>query len=351
MNVPTSPAREAAPFSWFATCSMPIYTTLAGVRYDRLFHEADAIVEAYEKGRPLALELYGPDVALAGPALPGISYGHVNCLGSELIFPEDSEVAHTPVYGSLDEGIRALKADVDFEKQGMFPFYLNLWEELKARLPNETIAFRGFKSEGPITTAWALRGEDFFADVLLQPEKTNEYIACVTESILKYRRLIARINGEPENGSGAVSLADDIAAMISPAHWPDMVLPHLQRYFEAQNPTYRNAHIEDLAPGHLKHLDTLGLDMFDPSVSEKLTPELIRDGCSVPFAWRLYSMIYPTLTVEEVGQWVFDAVSQGASRVFTSAARNMDKPEDAAKLNAFIRAAKDVEQRLKQDCP
>ena len=46
---PTAPRkREDVPFSWFVTCGMPTYATLANVRFDRIFREADAIIEAYE---------------------------------------------------------------------------------------------------------------------------------------------------------------------------------------------------------------------------------------------------------------------------------------------------------------
>jgi hypothetical protein len=67
---------------------MSAYAALAGVRYDRLFLDVDAIVEAYVKGEPRARELFGPDVQMAGPAWMGNSYVHVNTLGSRLVFPE-----------------------------------------------------------------------------------------------------------------------------------------------------------------------------------------------------------------------------------------------------------------------
>ena len=59
---------------------MPVYATLAGVRFDRLFLDADAIAEAYTIGRPMAEALFGADVATGGPTWAGISYGHANSL-------------------------------------------------------------------------------------------------------------------------------------------------------------------------------------------------------------------------------------------------------------------------------
>ena len=42
--------REGTPFTWSFSCGMPVYATLAGVRFDRLFLDADAIAEAYTSG-------------------------------------------------------------------------------------------------------------------------------------------------------------------------------------------------------------------------------------------------------------------------------------------------------------
>ena len=84
---PPRRSRDACPFTWYLTCGMPTYSVLAGVRFDRVFHELDAIVEAFAVGEPRARELYGPDVRYSGPGWAGISYGHVNCLGSDLTFP------------------------------------------------------------------------------------------------------------------------------------------------------------------------------------------------------------------------------------------------------------------------
>ena len=95
----------------------------SGVRFDRLFLDADAITAAYTIGRPKAEALFGADVATGGPTWAGISYGHANSLGAKLEFPEDSEVGHTPIYGSMAEGIARLKKNVDFRRQVIFPSF------------------------------------------------------------------------------------------------------------------------------------------------------------------------------------------------------------------------------------
>jgi glycosidase len=97
-------------------------------------------------------------------------------------------------------------------------------------------------------------------------------------------------------------------------------------------------------------LDELGLSNFDPSVSPKLTARLIRDNCRTPFQWRLNSTHYVGRSPADVERWFYEAASDGASGIFTYVAREMCNPEDAAKVRAFIRAAKQVKQLLGDGC-
>jgi len=343
--------RDRMGFGWIVSCGMPAYGTLAGIRYDLLFHDADAIIEAYRKGKPAAMELFGPDVSYGGPGLAGISYGHINCLGAELIFPEDSEVAHRPIYRSLEEGIQALRRDIDFSTAGLMPFYLRLRERLKAAFPQEKIFLSAFSAEGPLTTGWALRGHDFFTDLIENPDAAKEYLGCVTESIIAYRRFVQRVDGLSPSESAAVGLCDDVSAMVSPRLWPELVMPYLERYYAGQSARRRTAHIEDLRVEHLHFLDELQLAEFDPSVSPRLTPALIRDNCSVPFNWRLNCMQLRDMPEEAIRDWVFSAAADGASRVTLAISRTMCTPAAAARVRAFISAAKEAKAILDSGKP
>jgi hypothetical protein len=334
---------------------MPLYARLAGVRFDRIFRERDAILEAFTVGLPRAQELFGPDVSYGGPAWAGISYGHVNCLGSELIFPTGYEVAHTPIYGSLQEGVSALEDAADWGPDewagaGMMPFYLKLWRELKDALPDRAIPFGGFGAEGPITTAWELRGHGFFTDVYDDPGLCREYLRLVTDSVVSYLAFIRAVNGQPAYTQGRIGLYDDVASMIHPGLWPEMVCPFHEQFFVQQTSGLRHAHIENLVPAHLPYLDQLALDSFDPSVSARLTPRDLRDRCSVPFVWRLNSMQVRDWSELEIRQFVFDAVADGASGVFCAIAAIMGDAENAAKVHVFIDAAKQVGALLEDGC-
>ena len=320
---------------------MAAYATLAGVRFDRLFTEFDAIAEAYEKGLPMARKLFGADISYGGPTWAGNSYNHVNALGAPLTFPEDSEVGAKPIYGSLQEGIRALQKKVDFLSVGIMPTYLELWQTLNATYPEHKAPFQA-KAEGPITTAWLLRGHDFFADLLEYPDQAQEYLRLVTQSVIAFIKAVRSFNGQPRVGSAA-GLVDDVAAMIAPSRWPELVLPYLQDYYSRLSTEGRAAHIEDLRVEHLPYLDTLSLDSYDPSLSPWLTPALIRDHCSVPFSWRLNSTHYPGRTPRDIEQWVYESAADGASSVHTIIWREMCSPEVAEMVRAFIHAGREAQ--------
>ena len=342
MNEPQPPrprTRAETPFTWYVNCGMPAYTTLAGVRFDRTFRDVDAIAEAYMVGGPKAREMFGPDLNYGGPAWAGISYGHINCLGSPLRFPENSEVAHAPIYDSLAQGIQALQNKVDWAGAGLMPDYLDLWERLKRAFPDH-----------PITSAWEVRGHGFFTDLYDDPACCQEFLHLLTESIVSYSAFLRSVNGEPAFVETSVGLCDDVSAMVHPRLWPDLVLPFQDQYFCTQTSGARHAHIEDLIPGHLPYLDELRLDRFDPSVSPRLQPRDLRDRCHVPFMWRLNAMQVRDLTREQIRRFVFEAVADGASGVMSIVSRSMIGPEDVKKIHTFIDAAKQVERLLADDC-
>lgn len=348
----TAKRRVAAmPFTWSVTGGIEALSVLAGIRFDRMFTELDAIVSAYRDGGRIAREWFGPDISFGGPRWAGISYGHVNCLGSELIFPEDSEVVHTPVYNSLSDGIRALRRDVDFSRAGLFPFYLDLWAKLKRVFPGQAIPFDAFGAEGPLTTAWLLRGHDFFMDIYDDPPRAKEYLVLVTDSIVKYRKLLARINHSPERDPRGAGIADDGAAMIPPHLWPELVVPHIEQYFTALTSGGRSAHIEDLAPDHLGFLDALRLTSFDPSVSKKLSPSLILARCRVPFTWRFNVIEGASYSPAQTRHWVFAAAAQGAPAVRTDVWRNNCTERGRANILAFVDAARAVQRLLAKGLP
>jgi hypothetical protein len=341
-------ARQKAGFAWHVGVAPGAYMALTGVPIRDYFLDPAACIEIYRKGRPLAREMFGEEVILAGPSTPAISYGHVNGLGSELCFPEGGEVAHTPIHGSLEEGIAALGTPVDFARAGMTPFYLDFRRRLQEAFPGENVGF-SFALQGPITTAWELRGHEMFTDLMEYPDLMEEYLRKVTDSIAAYHHFRCGVLSLPVISPERAGMTDDVAAMVPPKLWGRLVLPAWERYYRAMTTGLRHAHVEDLRPIQLPFLEEIGLGKYDPSISPKLTPQLVAEGCRVPFMWRLGSFRYREMTEQDVEAFVFDAVAGGASEVFTVAAAEICHAEGAVKVRAFIRAAKEAKQHLDAD--
>lgn len=337
--------RQETGFRWFVGSTYLALLEITGIPIKEFNLHPKACIEVYRKGRPRIRELCGEDVGLPGVSTPPISYGHPNGLGSELTFPEGGEVAHEHIYASLREGIRALKEPVDFARAGMAPFYLDFRRELQEAFPDEPVGF-GYGLEGPITTAYELRGEGFFFDLMDEPMLTREFFGLLTESILDFHKFRSKVLDQPVINPESGGMCDDISSMVPPNMFSEYVLPYWEQYYRGVTSGIRRAHVEDLRPDQLKYLEDIGLSSYDPSISPKINPEIIAERCRVPFGWRLGSFHYPYMTCSDIRDFVFKAVGDGASYIFTYVSSTMTNAKTIEKVHAFIRAAEDVERML-----
>lgn len=339
--------RAETGFSWSVSASASALLELADIPIRDYYLDPEAGIEAYRRGVPLLHKMFGPDVGPPGLTTPGISYGHANGLGSELTFPDGGEVGHRHIYESLAEGIEALKPPVDFAKAGMAPFYVAYRERMKEAFPNQDVAF-GYGLEGPITTAYEVRGDGIFYDMMDQPEACRTFLGLLTRSILDFHAFRCSVTGgvvvSPEGGG----MCDDIASMVPPRLFGELVMPFWEPYFAGMTTGRRAAHIEDLTADHLPFLEELGLVRFDPSISAKLNPSIIFERCRVPFGWRLGSFHYAGLTCAEIADFVFQAAADGASSVFTIVAQIMCNEATVEKVNVFKTACGTVARMLEQ---
>lgn len=340
--------RDQTPFSWSVSGTYLSYLKLAGVPIRDFFLSPEAGIEVYRTGRRRVAELFGPEVGATTPATPPISYGHPNALGAELYFPEGGEVAVEHMFqDSLDGAIAALRQPVDFNQAPMAKFYLDFRAQMQRAFPDEKIWF-SYGWEGPVTTGYELRGDAFFFDVLDQPEKTREFLGLLTTSVVDFYAWHCGISGLPVLKPDSAGLCDDIASMIPPPLWGQLVLPFWDQYFSGMTTGKRIAHVEDLRPAQLRHLETIGLWYYDPSISRQLNPRIIAQECRVPFGWRLGSFHYRNLTCADVEDFVFQAAADGASKVFTLLEGNMCEPPNIEKVRAFIRAGQAAQALLEK---
>lgn len=339
------PLRSETKFRWFVGSTYSALLELTGIPIKEFNLNPSAGIELYRKGRPLVWEMFGSDVKLPAIATPPISYGHINGLGAELLFPDDGEVNHGLLCETLEQGIEILKKPIDFELAGMAPFYLEYRRKLQEAFPDEEIGF-GYSFEGPITSAYTLRRDAIFYDAMDKPELTREFLRLLVNSILQFSYFHAKELNRPcidPNGSG---LCDDIASMLNPNMWPEFVLPAWEQYYHGRTTGVRSAHVEDMRPAQLPFLEKIGLVYYDPSISPKLNPKIITQKCRVPFGWRLGNFHYHQMSCQDVEDFVFQAVADGASCVFTHVSNTMCNPKTVQKVHAFIQASKELEKML-----
>jgi len=339
--------RSETQFHWGVISSYDTLLALTGIPIKDFYLDPEAGIEAYRKGRPLLSEMFGPDVPPPGLATPHVSYGHVNCLGAEMVFPEGGEVCNTVPFTTLKEGINVLKRDIDFLNSGMTNFYLDYMKKLSDAFDGEKCYF-AFGYEGPITSAYTLRGHAVFFDPYDNPDLFKEFLGLLTESIVEFGYFHCNINEWPHISPEGAGLCDDVASMFNPDMWPEFVLPYWENYFAAKTTGSRFAHVEDLRVEQLHFLEDIGLSAYDPSISTKINPQIISQACQVPFQWRLGSIHYPGMSCQDVEDFVFQAIADGASSVFADASEPQCNPNDVKKIHSFIRAAKVVERMLSE---
>lgn len=315
---------------------------LAHVRIDEFYLDPESCVLTFKLGRSKIKDIFNENVSYPSVSCPPISYGHVACLGCEIVFPKDSEPYAKPAFASLDDGIRTLEREVDFNDNPLFNHYLKMYEYLKGAFPDEKIAFSGFGGEGPITSAGLLRGQGFFADIHREPKKVERFLELLTASIVKFTHFTREINGEEGVNPHGSGLCDDFASYIPPSIWPKFVIPYWNLYYRGITTGKRTVHCENLSPDHLKYLAEVGISFYEPSVSPKLNPRIIKERTKVPFNWLHPPFKLITMTEEEVRDWVMQVASVGVEHIWLEVDRFICEGNNPGKVMAFVNACKEI---------
>lgn len=333
-------------FSWYVAIGGNALWTLADIPVKDFYTNPNACIEAYRKGRPLLRQLFGKDVPLAPVSTPMIKYGHLNTLGAKLNFPEGGEPHHSFLFESVEEGIKQLQKGVDFASSGKTPFYLDFRKKMQQAFPDEYVHF-GWQWEGPITTAWGLLGQSFMYDLFDRPDKLRKFMQLSTASIVEFCKFFCKVeeteilDTEPDHGR----LCDDIAAMVSAKMWGDFVLPYWEMFYSGPVPG-KIVHCEDMKAEQLQYLEQLSIVDYDPGISQKLNPKIINAGTAVPFAWRLGGFHYSSMSCQDIEDFVYQTVADGASYVFTFIEAVMCDESTAEKVRTFTSTARHAEKLL-----
>ena len=225
-------------------------TYLSDVNISEYFLDPYSCAKALHVGREKVKDIFGDGISIPPITCPHLAYGHLSCLGAQVIFPINSDPSIRPSVASINEGIKKLGYKTNFSLNSLFIHYINLYDYLKKEFPEYNINFSGFGWEGPLTTAVLMRGQDFFIDLYDEPLKVKEFLQLITDSIIRFIQFIRTINCQCKIDNEAGSLADDFASLIPPKLWNDFVIPYWEQYFKGITTGKRMLHAENLSPKH-----------------------------------------------------------------------------------------------------
>lgn len=339
--------REKTKFVWYVNSSIYALANVAGVHLHELFTDYKAAVKMYDpKNIDAYLEIYHHNPHIKRPVIstPPVSYGHLNGVGVPLVFPEgNGEVNYERTEYSLDEWIDILSRERDFSKEGMAPYFLEYRSKLMDAFPGKHVGFN-YGYEGPLTEAYTMLDLNLYFSLYDQPEKLKIMLEYIAHSVIRFKKFYFQVNRlDYKNSSG---MCDDCAALVPPDLWEEFVVPFMDIVYTDVGSNKRSLHSEGLVYKHLKNLETLGITWFDPSVSPKLNPLVITENCKVPFIWRMCSIYHRLLDHSLAKDFVYAAVRDGASGVFSEAVY-LDKQSVDVVLG-FIEACETVEYMFRE---
>jgi len=342
-----SPTSEEPKFSFYVSVSKETFPYLSGINMREFFLDPKSCAYAHREGRIKVREIFGQEVSLPSIAPASLSYGHLACLGAEIIFPESGQPVPKPLYNNIEEAIEALRRPVNFKENKLFKQYYAIYEYLKREF--KEARFEGFGWEGPLTSAILLRGvSGFFKDLHEKPKKVKEFLELLTNSIVEFVYFIRELNNEPKINPDSTGVCDDMARYLNPKLWDEFVIPYWEIYFSSLTRGKRSLHCENLTPEHLDSIKKAKISYFDPSISsktKKLTVKIVREKLGgITFSWRLPSFELVSMSIADVRKWVLQAFKDGASEIYLVIEPILCNSENPRKVMEFINVAKKIKQ-------
>lgn len=277
---------EQSGVRWRLAVPPEVETEYVGTKLGPYYTEAGVAVDTQVRAREVFNRLYGVDIGEPGVPVP--AYVGVAALGADMVLPDD----HPPMVANQGhiladrQAVLALRPATP-ESSTWLGRYLEMRDEMTHILGK--MPPLGAGQEGPITSAVLLRGDQFFIDVLDEPEVAHHLLGVVTQTYISFVRHVRRLNGQEE--TGAAGIADDMAGMLPPALWPEFVLPYWERIYQELGPGRRSVHTELLRPGHLHFLTELGMDAYDPGNDQYLeVTDVVPLVGTMDVSWNLYTV-------------------------------------------------------------
>jgi hypothetical protein len=277
-----------------------MYTVVAeacGLHLRDLFLEPELVAAAYrrlpEALSPRLWAAVGDRFAL--PAILSTSYDHLSALGATVDFPLDGEPKPRRLLQG-PEDVEKLENPPRFLQCGLMPERRRLWARLREAWGGEGLSPLPpyYGSEGPVTSAMLLAGQDFLLWPYDYPEAAHRLLDFCTRSAHAFQAEYFAALGT-EFPVPTAWLLDDFAGMFPPALFEEFVVPYWNLWYELAGCEQRHIHTELLRPDHLPLLARCKINLFDPGVDQYVTPRDLAERCPCDF-----QLVIPTWHVRGV---------------------------------------------------
>lgn len=319
---------------WSVAISEEVTTEYVGVKLGEYYGSPQVMLSTQLEAKDIFHDLYG--LPKGGVSANYSAYVEASQLGAEVIFPEDNVpmVPHPVIASARDvDRLRIL----DPLREGLLPRAIETWRYMRENVPGDLpVGFGG--TEGPITTAVILRGQDFFVDLFDHPKEMHKLLDLVVETSLLIRRTVEEVTGRTITSTG---IADDFSGLLSPEQYEEFAYPYQHRIYDAFGAEGRRMHSELLRPAHLKFLNRLGVTKYDPGCDQYLTVRDLLEGIpDIPFTYNLWtSRDMLQGTPETIRAKYIQCVEAGAPAMVAEICRRTPREN----VRAFVEVAREHE--------
>lgn len=317
-------AKNRVQIPWTIMIGPEFITEQGEITLREWIFEAQARIGALEKTKRIFLRNFGLNPLSESVFVPTPSYLTVSILGgAELVIPEDHNVmVKTHVLNSSSDVDRLSVPESIVEHPAMTP-YVEQYHRLVADVGGRMSVSLAPGTQGPITMAKLLRGQDFFADLLEYPDKMHRLLEIVTETIIKAWREVREVENAPLRGE-PVAIHDDFAGLMGPDLYAEFAIPCYQKIYHAFDPSLRLFHSELLRPGHLEKLEPLSIDFLNLGENQYMRPSVVKSATDISFEWHVKTATLGQGTPEMVKSEFEFYVNDGAPAMLTElCARNI----------------------------
>ena len=315
---------------------VPFY---GGISMKEFTFSAEKCARSWRMANEAIADEFGGRLPSIGPALPPVGYVHLDNIGGEIMFPENGESNIRAFADSIEDAIELMKNEPDVTQNKHFLHFLEMKKEMEELCPGHRITLHPIGCEGPLSECVLMRSPDFLCDLVEDPDLSLEFINLMTDSVISYTKQLNISSGLPET-LGSWDVYDDLAALFSPSMWSTHVIPAWRKMYEELNtPSERRfLHCENTYPAQLPYLKEAGITFYQPSVSQQLTIENIRENTDIEFDWLLYAFDVVNMSDEQIQEWVDEVVAKDVSIIRTQFGRYAAEQGKLDRIHAFLKA-------------